>query len=133
VHVIRVGRDVVASVEAAARSFPRGRVRSMDPAAVAARWAGAVASSRRQAEDAGLRYAEVRYEDLRRDTAVELGRIFEFCEIPADEALVTRIVEESAIEVRRSGERDAFRRRGEVGGWRDSFGLRDRLRFERAA
>lgn len=133
VHVIRDGRDVAVSVEEAARSWPRGRVRSADPRAVAGRWAFAIETARREADAHSLRYAEVRFELLKQHPESELARLFDFCRIPADAALVSSIVDRASLEARRASSADAFRRRGAAGDWRERFGLLERLRFDRAA
>jgi hypothetical protein len=133
IHVIRDGRDMVVSRQAAARSWPGLPSRSVNVGETAAYWASGVRAARETAEREGVRYTEIRYEEMRVDPAGGLRRLFETCEIPADDELIARICDETSLAKRRRGEQDAFRRRGEVGGWRDGFGLRDRLRFDRAA
>jgi sulfotransferase family protein len=133
IHVIRDGRDMVVSRKAAARTWPGLPSRSVQVGDTAAQWAAAVRAARETAEREGLRYTEIRYEEIRVDPQSGLRGLFEFCTIPADDELVARICEQTSISKQRRGEGDAFRRRGEIGEWRESFGLRDRFRFDRAA
>jgi hypothetical protein len=133
IHVIRDGRDMVVSRQAAARSWPGLHARSVKVGETAAYWAAGVRTAREAAESEGLRYTEIRYEEMRLAPADGLRRLFEFCTIPADEDLIARICEATSLSNQRRGDEDAFRRRGEVGGWREGFGLRDRIRFDRAA
>lgn len=133
IHVIRDGRDMVVSRQAAARSWPGLHSRSVDVRQTAAYWAGGVTKARETAEREGLRYIEVRYEEMREAPTDGLSRLFDFVAIPADDELIADICDQSSLSKQRRGEQDAFRRRGEVGGWRESFGLRDRFRFDRGA
>lgn len=133
VHVLRDGRDVAVSVREAARSWPRGRIKAATIAGSATSWAAAVRSARSHSQAPGLRFVEVRYEDLHRDTGAELDRLLSACGIPAGEDLSAQISRSSEFK-RRAGEAsDAFRRAGRVGDWRSALGLRDRLEFERIA
>jgi hypothetical protein len=133
VHVIRDGRDMVVSRQAAARSWPGLHSRSVQVGDTAMQWVTALRDARQAADRDGLRYTEVRYEQLRLDPSEGLRQLFEFCAIPADDDLVKRICEATSLSKQRRGDQDAFRRRGEVGEWREALGLRDRLRFDRAA
>lgn len=133
IHVIRDGRDMVVSRKAAARSWPGLQSRSVRIGETAGQWAAELRAARETADREGLRYTEVRYEEMRVDPAGGLRGLFEFCGIPADEDLVAAICEQTRLSRQRRGEGDAFRRRGEIGEWRKTFGLRDRLRFDRAA
>lgn len=133
IHVIRDGRDMVVSRQAAARSWPGLPSRSVNVGDTASYWASGVRSAREAAQDAGLRYTEVRYERLRLAPEDGLRDLFEFCSIPADDPLIARICQETSLSRQQRGEEDAFRRRGEIGEWRERFDLRDRFRFDRAA
>jgi hypothetical protein len=132
VHLIRDGRDVAVSLEAAGRSWARGRVREANRRTAAHRWAAAIARARHLATEHGLRYTEVRYEDLRARVPGTLESLFEFCRIPAEPGDIEQAWDAAALERRRSGESDPFRRRG-TSEWRQRFRLLDRLRFDRAA
>ncbi len=133
IHVVRDGRDMAVSQQAAARSWPGQHGRTVNVGATATYWATELTSARDAAEREGLRYTEVRYEQMRLDPGGELIRLFDFCDIPTDKDLIARICEATSLSNQRRGEGDAFRRRGQVGEWRDSFGLRDRFRFDRGA
>lgn len=133
VHVIRDGRDVGLSLQAAGRSWLSRRRRGHDYRATAARWAAGVSFARTEARRHDLRYTEVRYEDLRAGPGRELRRLLDFCRMPVSDDVVSAIIMETRLETRRQGAQDAFRRSGEVGGWRKRFNVLDRLRFDRAA
>jgi hypothetical protein len=133
IHVIRDGRDMVVSRQAAARSWPGQQSKSVKVGATATYWARALRSARQAAGSEDLRYTEVRYEQMLQAPVDGLRRMFEFCSIPANEDLITQICEATSLSKQRRGEKDAFRRRGMSGEWRDRFGLRDRFRFDRGA
>lgn len=133
IHVIRDGRDMVVSRQAAARSWPGLPSRSVNVSETAAYWATGLRTAREAARGAGLRYTEVRYERMRLAPVEGLRELLQFCAIPADDELIARICEETSISKQRRGDQDAFRRRGEIGEWRERFDLRDRFRFDRAA
>jgi sulfotransferase family protein len=133
IHVIRDGRDMVVSRQAAARSWPGLPSRSVNVGETASYWAAGVRDARETAAEAGLRYTEIRYEQMRLAPQEGLRELFEFCSIPADEELIAGICESTSLERQQRGEGDAFRRRGAVGEWRQTFHLRDRFRFDRAA
>jgi hypothetical protein len=81
VHVIRDGRDVVAS---------RARRSQREPLPVdvaARRWKRRVVSTRRRAQDVE-HYMEVRYEDLIAEPEAALRSVCAFVELPSDEAMV---------------------------------------------
>ena len=81
IHVIRDGRDVVASRARRAQREPL-------PVDVAARrWKRRVISTRKRAEDVE-HYVEVRYEELVADPEGTLRRICEFVELPFDAAML---------------------------------------------
>jgi hypothetical protein len=133
IHVIRDGRDMIVSRKAAARTWPGLPSRSVQVGETAAQWATALSTARETAERERLRYAEIRYEEMRLDPQSALRGLFEFCSIPAKDELVAQICEQTSISKQRRGDGDAFRRRGEIGEWRESLSLRDRFRFDRAA
>jgi hypothetical protein len=133
IHVIRDGRDMVVSRQALARTWPGLPSRTVNVGETASYWAAGVRSAREAARDAGLRYTEVRYEQMRVAPEDGLRQLLEFCAIPADDRLIARICDETSLSKQQRGEGDAFRRRGEIGEWRETFDLRDRFRFDRAA
>lgn len=151
VHVIRDGRDVVASMIRASRGW--GRFWAPRNAEVAAgQWLRLVNACR---EIAGLTpaYHEVRYEELAEgDTAALLGELFAAIRVEADEELRGRIVAESALsragesgyggivwggEVRQRvaepREPDGFAGEGGVGAWRRDLSRREVATVERVA
>jgi hypothetical protein len=72
------------------------------------------------------RYMELAYEDYKADPAATVRRLFAFCNLPADDALVTAAVESNTFERRSGGrkpgeEADSFHRKGVVGDWRNYF------------
>lgn len=136
VHVMRDGRDVAVSIVAARRSWSRVEQRS--PSATVREIAGVWADAMREGETArtlvGDAMIETRYEDARADPAGTCRAILAHCEMPFDEGLVGRIVEatEFGRADRPHGESSPSRA-GEVGQWRERFGLRDAWSFERRA
>jgi Sulfotransferase family len=103
IHVIRDGRDVVASRARRAQREPL-------PVAVAARrWKRRVISTRRRAEDVE-HYMEVRYEDLVANPEGTLQRVCDFVELPFDAAMLG--YHEHAAERLAEIERDLPARRG---------------------
>ncbi len=110
-HVIRDPRSVYASLYRAARSwapeFPRDRV------SIASMWPTQIALGRSLAERTD-RYLELRYEALKDHGAVELKRVFDWLELPADAELCERAVESCRIEkIKKKGKApDGFFRRG---------------------
>ena len=136
VHVIRDGRDVAVSVVAARSSWSGMEQRSPHATVqeVAGLWAKAM--GRREAARAlvGEALLEVRYEDVSSDPANACRRLFAHCDMPHDDDLVTRVVEATDFggKDRPHGENRPLRA-GQVGQWRERFGLRDGLSFERRA
>jgi len=139
IHLIRDGRDVAASMNAASR----GWARLWAPAEVgkaAALWKSFVLSARKAARHEG-RYLEVRYEELLARGAAVLQTVFAFVGLPIDGAQAARIVESyrfdkmkaegSAGRVGRLPE--GFLREGRAGSWRDGFSPMDRYVFNEVA
>jgi hypothetical protein len=133
IHVVRDGRDVAVSAEAAARCWPLPGVTRPKRRRAATRWARGVRAARKEAREGSIRYIEVRYEDLQRDAASELRRLLDFCGIAAADETIEAICAETAFESHGERGQSAFRRHGKVGEWRQRFGLLDRLIFDRAA
>lgn len=135
VNVLRDGRDVVVSTRAAARSWnPAWRHRREGSVYNAAQmWRHAVAMSRELGSTLGERYLEIRYEAIQEDRPGMVRRLFDFCGMPCDDALLDRVLSETDFTARFAGGEDRFRRAGRVGQWRERFGLLDGLAFELAA
>ncbi len=72
------------------------------------------------------RYMELAYEDYKSDPAATVRRLFGFCNLPADDALLAAAIDSNTFE-RRSGGRKpgeeaaSFHRKGIVGDWRNYF------------
>ncbi|HEY3724966.1 MAG TPA: sulfotransferase [Acidimicrobiia bacterium] len=150
VHLVRDGRDVADSLAAAAAGWGRGWA----PATVA----GAARSWRdhlvaaRQYPELGLAYHEVRYEALSRADASALHELYAFCGFEVDGPECARRLEAARFGAMAEGGQDpitiggefakyatdraepeGFYRRGEPGGWRDTWSPTDRLRFDAIA
>jgi hypothetical protein len=101
---------------------------------VAELWADAM--RRRETAQALLadRLLEVRFEDVKADPAEAVRRLFAHCGMPHDHALVNEVVDatEFGRADRPHGE-DWPSRAGQVGEWRERFGIRDAWSFERRA
>ena len=135
VHVIRDGRDVAVSLIEARRSW--SRFRSGSRAAVlreaAELWARGIEKGELAAAILAERLLEVRYEDVRSDPAVACRTLFEHCRMPHDDRLVEHAVTSTDIDRTDARGEDRTVRSGRVGEWRERFGVRDALAFERRA
>jgi hypothetical protein len=136
VHVIRDGRDVAVSMVAARRSWSAVEQRS--PSATvreaASRWAEAMGRRETARALLGEHLLEVRYEEMRSSPSAACRRLLAHCGMAHDDDLVGRVVD--ATEFGRGdhphGEGRPSRA-GEVGQWRERFGMRDAFSFERRA
>lgn len=132
VHVIRDPRDVVSSLRRANRRWwggwaPRSPVEG-------ARWWREHVEAGLELAGGGRAHLEVRYEDLHRDAAGELGRMTEHLGLDADAKRCERAARACRLERLRSGEGDersvrrsdsppdGFYGRGRAGGWREDLG-----------
>ena len=147
IHVVRDGRDVAASLNAAAAGWGSG----WSPATVdaAARsWVEHVRGARRYPE-LGMAYREVRYETLETSDVGALRDLLAFCGFGVGDAECVRRYETSRFDAMAAGrddpvtiagefapyaadraEPDGFFRRGGSGGWRDDWSATDRLAFD---
>jgi len=84
IHVLRDGRDVAVSVQAATISWSPVWKRSFGSTIrrSAGAWKHAMKRAHREGESIRDRFLEIRYESLRRDPFSSYRRIFEFCNIP---------------------------------------------------
>ena len=134
VHVMRDGRDVAVSVEAAAKSWAPhwqqsfGRSRFM----TARSWGTTIDEIRRRAADLGDRYLEVRFEDLKADHRGGIRHLLDFGGMPTDDGVVDDIARRTDFERQHGDEsgEDKFRRGGRVGDWEARFGMTSSLLFE---
>lgn len=152
IHIVRDGRDVVASLVAASSSWG-GRWAPADLRAAAAMWREHVLGARSAAGDD--RYIEVRYDDLLTDGPGQLVRILAHCGVSATLEEATEICErftfdrvsttptrtyeavliggEAARQARDSTrEPDGFFRVGTNGSWR-TWGRRECWAFDEVA
>lgn len=136
VHVIRDGRDVAVSLVAARRSWSRFReqVSRRTVREGAKEWRRAMEEADDARDAVGDAMLELRYEEVSADPAAACRRMFDHCRMPYDEALVERVVDETAFERQEepSGEGQPLRA-GRIGDWRARFGIRDAWTFERVA
>ena len=150
VHVVRDGRDVVASLQSAARGWGSYWA-SESTRNGAQRWRENV----RAARDAtrGPHDTEVRYEHLRAGDPEPLQRAFATCGLTVDRSYCTALLERYSLGRMASGvtpgtiafggalragdgahrEPDGFFGPGRVGGWADTWAEQDRLRFDAVA
>lgn len=149
VHVVRDGRDAVASMLRAARGWGRlwAPQRTWDAVHI---WRAHVVGGRAIGARTDA-YAEVRYEELRAESGPRLlGELFAFCGVESDAALCEDVYDRFALgrygptsvvwggEVVRRGETgalepDGFVGTGGLGAWRRDLRLSERLLFESMA
>lgn len=104
VHLIRDGRDAVASMQQAARGWGRHAWRTSSAGVAAAVWYRHVAGAR-ALRATGSRYTELRYEDLRGDRGPALlASLFAELGLPGGLALAADIYERFAIDRSRDPE-----------------------------
>ena len=139
VHIIRDGRDVAVSMNAARDEigYPMGGpMRTLGQ-----RWSKHVRASR-QASKWPDSYHELRYEELLAKPEAELKRVYEFCGLPAGDDLVSSVVEANRIDKLRKSRTmpatgvkapEGHFRKGEAGGWKSAMTAMDRRAFARTA
>ena len=126
VHVVRDVRDAAVSRRDMRRSVgwptrtPSALVMKPEAWRDAVEWDVTLRAV--DAARARLPVHEVRYEDLRAQPAETLTRLFAFCEIPADHALVASCVAANDFAGHADTGQGRHRRRGRVGSWRDELG-----------
>lgn len=139
VHVLRDGRDVAVSLAAAARAWNpgwrmfaggRGLARYRGLLNAARSWQATVHATQEVGRHLGDRYLEVRYENLRATPYRSIQALFDFCGVPSSEDEVQRIAAVTDFGRHADVGEDRFRRRGEVGGWRERFNRVDAAVFE---
>ncbi len=140
VHVLRDGRDVAISTAVARRTWQREeklqdspREGSTDLWRIGLRWDDHVSNVRAHALRLPLPFHEVRYEDMHSAPRETARRLFQFCQIPCDEELLGRILEETHFsKLARKGPTQ-FRRSGRVGDWQRDWSRWQLLLFTAAA
>jgi sulfotransferase family protein len=134
VHVIRDGRDVALSMRAAASSWMwSAKVGHPFFYRLARRWNATIEAISKAGARRPERYLEVRYEDLHADPLPTLRTLFGFCRIPHDDGTLSDIIKKTEFDSHTVRGEDSFRRRGNVGDWREEFGPLRALAFQRAA
>jgi hypothetical protein len=134
IHIIRDGREVAVSMMSARRriGFGAGEIKG-----AATNWLQCVTHARAYGAELGPeRYLEVRYEDLKQNTAGELARILGFAGLGIDGAEVERIASEYHISRRQVSRGDASLnelRDGEGTIWKQKLSLEERYLFHRYA
>jgi LPS sulfotransferase NodH len=138
-HIIRDGRDVAASLVAAAQGWGRlWAPKEIEFAASA--WKSHVLGAQK-ARQYGERYSEVRYEELLTNGVQVLQRVFEFIGVPIDAENVAAIYKRHQFENMKQDGRGVhnfalpkeFFRKGEAGDWRNSLNPGQRYLFYETA
>lgn len=134
VHVLRDGRDVALSMDAAAESWEPGMRRGVPLAERGRRWRGEVEEIRSFAPRLGDRYFEIRFEDLKSDFQTHARLLFDFAGVPSEDAILEHVSRETQLSSYSDASRaSGFRGQGRAGGWRERFGVRDAIGFDLAA
>jgi hypothetical protein len=135
IHVLRDGRDVSVSVRQAARSWILQWQRTFGRSIYASgcAWKAAVHRARSDASLLGGAFLEVRYEDLKGQPLSTCARLFDFCQIPVDRAIVEKVIAATDFDINYRPSEAGFRRGGRVGDWKSHFSLVDALMFNVAA
>jgi hypothetical protein len=144
-HIIRDGRDVAVSAwfhnlrvspdETRKKFGTLSRFTRM----TATTWMGDVKAGHQFGQAHPTQYAEVKYEDLQKDTPGQVRRILDFLDVTAEERIITDCCEAGAFDKlsggRAQGEegRDSHFRKGSVGDWRNHFDDQTTEFFERQA
>ncbi len=132
VEVLRDGRDVCTSMQMQGLTLdwpPETRRAQINTWARAARRGLALRGDPEFADRVHL----VRYEELKRDPAVEIARLFEFVGLDATPTFVTEVADASDFRHHRSTGAGSHTRRGEVGDWRNHFSPADEQLFSELA
>jgi hypothetical protein len=131
VHVLRDGRDVAVSVRAAAHSWAPewrdGFARSTS--SVARNWKAALRKVSEHAPALGDRFHEVRFEELRAHPEPALAKLWDFCGLPYDRALLRHALMATDFASRFPQDERRFRRAGRSGDWKRQMGVLAALQF----
>lgn len=138
IHLIRDGRDVVVSMVAARKSMGFGTATVVDSSA---EWKRHVRAAQK-AKKFHDRYLEVRYEDLKSIGLVTLKSVFDFCELPASNQYVEKIITLHQFERMKARRQTAAKevkakadhyRKGKVGSWQYELGPIQKYLFHKIA
>jgi LPS sulfotransferase NodH len=134
IHVLRDGRDVAVSVQAASKSWaPLWKKTFGGSLEVCAKtWRSAVLNAHRARDELGVPFLEVRYEELKAHPTGAIAEMFDFCSVPYDDTLIERIRRATTFDPR-SGGATRFRRTGRIGEWRQRFSQEDAATFDAVA
>lgn len=142
IHIIRDPRDACVSMwHHMRRVHPDKRLADFDTFLVdtAKGWRNYIEGVRDQVKRRGLSYVELRYEDMAKDMAPALERVFDFLKVDRSPAVIERCVAATQFPAlaqgRKPGEEDrrSFFRKGVAGGWRDDLGADQAARIMAAA
>lgn len=123
IHLVRDGRDVVASQRAAARSWAPeiARDRPVGAVSLIRRWRADVMRTESLLRSFAQRTLTVQYEHLLRAPQGSLSRIFDFCELPHSSPLLDTVVAATDFAKLPVVGDGSFRRRGQSGSWRSEL------------
>ena len=131
VHILRDGRDVAVSMRAAAKSWApgwrSGFARNVITCARTWRWG--IHNVTKHRVLFGDNFLEIRYEELRADPQQGYRRLFDFANIPYDEAILKAIFVGTDFEHNYTPAEGGFRRGGRTGDWRRQMNLVQALAF----
>lgn len=134
IHVIRDGRDVALSMRRAADTWNPAFGAGLSMEFHAEAWRRQVENIRAHRDYLGARYLEVRYEDMQADPVEAIRTLYDFAQVPYDDALLNGIRGQTEISSYAEGaRRSGFRGGGGNRTWRDVFSASDAFRFSRAA
>jgi sulfotransferase family protein len=135
VCVLRDGRDAMLSARAAAGSWAPV-LRKAEGGSVwrgARLWERQVRALREATRDIDNPCLEITYEELWAAPEEGAARLYSFCGLPHDAALIAEVVEATSLERRRRTDHVGFRRGVGPGAWRDQLSLPRQVVFEVAA
>lgn len=135
VVMVRDGRDVAVSLSAARRSWGAKVFAhsAQEPASIADDWQRGLQAAQAMDEAHPGHLLFVKYEALRADPFDGYRRLFDFCDIAYDEALLNQVHEKTDFEKNYKPSEQGFRRGARVGDWRTRFTFGDALAFNRYA
>lgn len=142
IHIIRDGRDVAVSwwfhmvrfdPERTAHQFNNGLADTIVPSAKD--WTSVIQMARREQKRTGVRYHELKYEDLVDDPEKEVKTVLEFLNLPPDPVLIKECVEKASFGKmsggRKQGQEDksSFFRKGIKGDWQNHMNNKQSTQF----
>jgi hypothetical protein len=140
IHLIRDGRDVTASLNAASRGW--GKFWAPERVEAGARvWKSSLLGARRAKQFGENCYLELRYEDLLMEGAPLLLEVFKFIGVATTAQQAEFIYQEHTFDkmkaqgagVKAFGLPDGFFRKGQTGDWHHTFTAKERYLFHETA